>query len=55
MLQAMCELPTAELRTALETLVSFNLVEVRGDLHERRYTIHSLTRAFLHEQVLRWH
>ena len=55
LLQAMCELPTAELRTALETLVSFNLVEVRGDLHERRYTIHSLTRAFLHEQVLRWH
>ncbi len=54
LLQAMCELPTADLRAALETLVSFNLVEVRGDLHQRRYTIHSLTRTFLHEQVLRW-
>jgi hypothetical protein len=24
-------------------------------LSERRHTIHSLTRAFLHEQVLQWH
>ena len=25
-----------------------------GDLQRRRYTIHSLTRSFLHEQVARW-
>lgn len=54
LLQTMVELPPAELRAALETLVSFNLVEVRGDLHSRRYTIHSLTRAFLQQQVLQW-
>jgi hypothetical protein len=54
LLQTMVELPPAELRAALETLVSFNLVEVRGDLHTRRYTIHSLTRAFLQQQVLQW-
>lgn len=54
LLQTMVELPLAELRAALETLVGFNLVEVRGDLHERRYTIHGLTRTFLHEQVLQW-
>ena len=54
LLQTMIELPPAELRSALETLVAMNLVEVRGDLHERRYTIHSLTRTFLHEQVLQW-
>lgn len=54
LLQTMVDLPVAELRAALETLVGFNLVEVRGDLHNRRYTIHSLTRAFLHEQVLQW-
>lgn len=54
LLVTITELTTAELRTALDTLVALNLVEVRGDLQERRYTIHSLTRAFLHEQVLRW-
>lgn len=54
LLATITELPAAELRTALDTLVTLNLVEVHGDLHERRYTIHSLTRAFLHEQVLRW-
>jgi hypothetical protein len=54
LLQTMVDLPPAELRAALETLVGFNLVEVRGDLHSRRYTIHSLTRTFLHEQVLQW-
>lgn len=54
LLATITELPAAELRTALDTLVTLNLVEVRGDLQERHYTIHSLTRAFLHEQVLRW-
>ncbi|MEZ4726915.1 MAG: NB-ARC domain-containing protein [Caldilineaceae bacterium] len=54
LLQTMVDLPPAALRAALETLVSFNLVEVRGDLHTRRYTIHSLTRAFLQQQVLQW-
>lgn len=54
MLAAMCELNESTLRQALDTLVTFNLIEARGDLYERRYTIHSLTRAFLHEQVIRW-
>ncbi len=54
LLAAMCELDEGTLRQALDTLVTLNLVEARGDLFERRYTIHSLTRAFLHEQVIRW-
>jgi hypothetical protein len=54
LLAAMCELDESTLRQALDTLVTLNLVEARGDLYERRYTIHSLTRAFLHEQVIRW-
>lgn len=41
-------------RMALNQLVMLNLVDVRGGLHDRRYTIHGLTRTFLHEQVLRW-
>ncbi len=30
------------------------LVNPAGDVQRRRYTIHSLTRSFLHEQVARW-
>ena len=54
LLTATCDLPDVELRAALEHLASLNLIDVRGDLNERRYTIHSLTRSFLHEQVIRW-
>jgi len=43
-----------KLRSVLETLVTLNLVDRRGSLQESYYTIHSLTRTFLHEQVLRW-
>ena len=39
---------------ALETLVRLNLVDSRGGLNERRYTIHNLTTSFLHEQVIQW-
>jgi hypothetical protein len=45
---------SASLRDALTWLVTLNLVDRRGDAHEPFYTIHPLTRTFLHEQVLRW-
>ena len=54
MLAATCGLSEYDLRKALEPLVTLNLVDVRGDLQARRYFIHGLTRAFLHEQVIRW-
>lgn len=54
LLAATCDLAEIDLREALDHLVLLNLVDVRGNLHERRYTIHSLTRAFLHEQVIHW-
>lgn len=41
-------------RRAINHLVQRNLVDSRGNLHQRRYAIHSLTRSFLHEQVLKW-
>lgn len=44
----------ALVRTALQGLVTLNLVDARGDHSERRYSIHGLTRTFLHEQVLHW-
>lgn len=43
-----------EVRMALNKLVLQSLVDVRGDLHQRRYSIHSLTRTFLQEQVAKW-
>jgi hypothetical protein len=48
------EIPTEQVIRALDNLVKINLVDVRGDLYRHRYTIHNLTRTFLHEQVLRW-
>lgn len=48
-------LDVSAVRSALERLVALNLVDSRGDLHARRYTIHNLTRTFLQEQVARWH
>jgi len=43
------------LMDALARLVRLNLVDHRRDsLQRSRYTIHSLTRTFLHEQVARW-
>jgi len=39
---------------ALIRLVQLNLVDSRGDLLTRRYTIHYLTATFLQEQVVRW-
>lgn len=42
------------LRRVLARLVTLNLVDRRGDLHEYLYTIHGLTRSFLQRQVLRW-
>lgn len=35
---------------AWPNLLQRNLVDARGSLHERRYSIHSLTRTFLRGQ-----
>lgn len=39
---------------ALASLVAFNLVDCHGALHDRRYSIHQLTRRFLERQILEW-
>lgn len=39
---------------ALGQLIHLSLVDSRGDLKSRRYTIHNLTATFLQEQVIRW-
>ena len=53
-LVALTLLDAGDVTTALNELVTRNLVDSHGSLHERRYTIHSLTRSFLLEQVSRW-
>jgi hypothetical protein len=48
------EMDEAQVVDALNGLTTLNLVDVRGDLHARRYSIHNLTRTFLHTDILRW-
>lgn len=47
-------LSQGDLQTGLNDLVKLNLVNVQGDLYMRLYSIHSLTRSFLHKQVILW-
>ncbi|MFN8493005.1 MAG: NB-ARC domain-containing protein [Caldilineaceae bacterium] len=47
-------LPVGDVRLALNKLVMLNLVDARGGLNDRRYSIHGLTRTFLQEQVAKW-
>jgi hypothetical protein len=53
-LSELCGLPGPALADALEQLVTLNLVDSRGSLCERTYSIHSLTRTCLLQQVLQW-
>jgi len=47
-------LDPATVSDALDRLVTLNLVDSQGNLSERRYSIHGLTRTFLQEQVGKW-
>jgi hypothetical protein len=51
---AICDLSPSAAADALHRLYTLNLITSSGDLHHRRYAIHSLTRTFLQEQVARW-
>jgi hypothetical protein len=51
---ALSELDEEAMVAGLGQLVALSLVNVRGTLDERRYSIHRLTETFLLEQVLRW-
>ena len=48
------ELPASAIRQALNKLVMLNLVDARGGINDRRFSIHGLTRTFLQEQVAKW-
>lgn len=53
-LVALTGLDPYDVRQALAGLIVQNLVDARGWLDKRRYSIHNLTRAFLLEGVARW-
>jgi hypothetical protein len=48
------ELDAITARHSLKQLIDLNLVNSFGDHRERYYSIHNLTRTFLHNQVLKW-
>ncbi len=53
-LQTLSQLELAELHQALQQLVTLSLVQVAGDVDERRYAIHRLTETFLLNEAIRW-
>ena len=55
MLTSICQrMSKREVDKALKKLISLSLVDCRVGLYESRYSLHSLTRAFLHKQVAHW-
>ncbi len=53
-LSNMGSLDENDLRVALNRLVELNLVDAIGDITNRRYAIHSLTRTFLQRHIVKW-
>ncbi len=53
-IEALGELDGQRLTAALKQLVLLSLVNVRGALEERRYSIHRLTETFLLQEVIKW-
>lgn len=53
-LAAITQVGSNDLRAALEKLICLNLVNAHGPVNDRYYTLHSLTRTFLQEQVGQW-
>jgi len=53
-LRQLSQLPDPELQAALTRLAGLSLVQVRGDVSQRRYTIHRLTETFLLNEAIRW-
>lgn len=53
-LTALCQLASADLQHGIEQLLALNLIDSRGELQVRRYTIHNLTRTFLQQGIAQW-
>jgi hypothetical protein len=53
-LMTLTNLDRDTLNQALQGLVTLSLVQVGGNLQERRYTIHRLTETFLLNEAIQW-
>ena len=53
-LLALTGLDAATLHQALDNLIKRSLIEVSGNIEERRYRIHRLTETFLLTEVIKW-
>ncbi len=53
-LLSLCQLDVTDLHQALQQLATLSLVQVEGDLDERRYSIHRLTETFLLKEAIAW-
>jgi hypothetical protein len=53
-LGAISGLPEAVFWPAVHELFARSLLEVRGSVHERRYSIHRLTETFLRREIVGW-
>ncbi|OIO93290.1 MAG: hypothetical protein AUK03_08325 [Anaerolineae bacterium CG2_30_64_16] len=53
-IERVSDLQGPRLVEALEQLTRLSLVNVSGDLHTRRYSIHRLTESFLLNEVIKW-
>jgi len=53
-LLTLSRLEPAKLHQALAQLITLSLVQVKGDLEERRYFIHRLTETFLLTEAITW-
>ena len=51
-LASICKLDTSQTMGSIYELVAKSLLEVRGDIHERRYAIHALTNSFLQTDII---
>ena len=54
-LLTLSQLDPADLHEALQQLATLSLIQVEGDLEERRYSIHRLTETFLLNEAIKWH
>jgi tetratricopeptide (TPR) repeat protein len=52
MLSHLTQMGVSDLRKALNKLISLSLVQIRGNWNDKRFSIHNLTRTFLHQEVL---
>ncbi|MCB0164833.1 MAG: hypothetical protein KDI79_11440 [Anaerolineae bacterium] len=53
-LLALSQLEPGDLHDALQQLATLSLVQVEGDLENRRYSIHRLTETFLLNEAISW-